>query len=245
MLKDWVSPALGKGHRGGRKEVDGFEIQLAMWCWMQNVNRCCMGACLIGNGCACLHLAAWEAVAVLGSFCPCIGHSCLIVMWHLELKLHLRLWCCPSVFAFAFYFSSFRSLQAALLLFFSDRGVGAASSVVQTCLLTVEVELRSRVALASALFWWQCWQFRAMQGHHLRVCLYGFQEYVCGRTSCTHSFKYQVSLIISWHLCALPAFKAKLWNCEPFSSPWVDLTTYPIYLFWYFMESVIVKCSGS
>lgn len=61
---------LGKGHRGGRKEVHGFEIQLAMWCWIQSVNRLCVGAGLRGNGCACPHLAAWKVVAVLGSPCP-------------------------------------------------------------------------------------------------------------------------------------------------------------------------------
>lgn len=42
------------------------------------------------------------------------------------------------------------------------------------------------------------------------ICLHGFQEYTRGVTSYIHLFKDQVSLVISWYLCALPAWKANL-----------------------------------
>jgi len=111
---------VGRRHREGREEDLSFEIQLATLCWMQNVNSLCVGAGLIGNGCACPHLAARKAVATRGS--PCPGSAA--AAW---LDVALGAEAAPQASSllkhFCLCFSSFRSLQAASLLFFSGGGL--------------------------------------------------------------------------------------------------------------------------
>lgn len=64
-----------------------------------------------------------------------------------------------------------------------------------------------------------------------------FQEYASGLTSYTHLFKDQVSLIISWYLCALPTCKANLWAILISTGRYDNFS---FYLFWCFMEAIIV-----
>lgn len=201
-----------------------------MQSWMQNINRLCVGAALLGNECAYPHLAAWKVVAVLGSPCPCSATASWLYVafefkpWASVLHKHLR-------FSFLCFFfqepaGSFIALK---------QGFGAASSIGQTFIHTGR-----RVALASALFWWQHLQFSAMHsnmGSLKSICLYGFQEYAHSVTSYAHLCKDLVSLIMSWYLCALPACKANLWAIFISSGGSDNLS---FYLFWCFMEAIMV-----
>lgn len=108
---------------------------------MQNVNTLCVGAGLIGTGCAYPQLAAWRVVAVLGS--PCPGSATAEAAPQASVL--------PKRFCLCFLLLC-QEPAGCFVALFLRRGVGAASSMVQTCFLTVQVELRFRVALPSALF---------------------------------------------------------------------------------------------